>query len=135
VTRESSSRVRVRYAETDQMGVAWHGNVFAWFEVGRTDLLRDLGTTYRSLEESEGLRLPVVEAGARYLRPFLYDDVVEVRTRVSSHSGARVAFAYELHREDDESEGPLVTGFTAHAAVDGTGRPRRLPPALRRLLS
>jgi len=135
VTRESSSRVRVRYAETDQMGVAWHGNVFAWFEIGRTDLLRELGTTYRSLEEEEGLRLPVVEAGARYLRPFLYDDVVEVRTRVSSHSGARVAFEYELRRDDDESKEPLVTGFTAHAAIDAAGRPRRLPAGLRRLLS
>ena len=135
MSRQSSSRVRVRYAETDQMGVAWHGNVFAWFEIGRTDLLRDLGTTYRSLEQDEGLRLPVVEAGARYLRPFLYDDVVEVRTRVSRHSGARVAFEYELHRDDDDSEGPLVTGFTAHAAINGEGRPRRLPTALRRLLS
>jgi acyl-CoA thioester hydrolase len=114
------------------MGVAWHGNVFAWFEIGRTDLLRGLGTSYRALEE-QGVRLPVVEAGARYVRPLLYDDVVEVRTRLSRHSGARVAFDYELRREG--SDEALVTGFTAHAAIDDRGRPRRLPPQLRRLLS
>ena len=131
MSRHSSTRVRVRYAETDQMGVAWHGNVFAWFEVGRTELLRDLGTTYRDLEH-EGLRLPVVEAGARYARPLLYDDLVEVRTRVLRHSGARIAFEYEVHREG--TAGPLVTGFTAHAAIDERGRPRRLPDSLRRLL-
>jgi len=132
VSRESSSRVRVRYAETDQMGVAWHGNVFAWFEVARTDLLRGLGTTYRELEGAD-VRLPVVEATARYIRPLLYDDLVEVRARVSRHSGARLAFEYEIHR--DETPGPLVTGFTAHAAVDGQGRPRRLPASLRSLLA
>jgi len=132
VSRSSVSRLRVRYAETDQMGVAWHGNVFAWFEVGRTDLLRELGTTYRELE-GEGLRLPVVEATARYHHPVLYDDLVEVRTRLSSQSGARVGFEYEIHRPD--ADGPLVTGSTEHAAVDSGGRPRRLPPALRRLLS
>jgi acyl-CoA thioester hydrolase len=132
VSEYCSSRVRVRYAETDQMGVAWHGNVFAWFEVGRTDLLRGLGTTYRDLE-GQGLRLPVVEAAARYLRPLLYDDLIEVRTRVSRHSGARIAFDYEIHR--DEAPGPMVTGFTAHAAIDERGRPRRLPTGLRRLLT
>lgn len=132
MSRSSVSHLRVRYAETDQMGVAWHGNVFAWFEVGRTDLLRDLGTTYRDLE-GQGLRLPVVEATARYLRPVLYDDLVEVRTRLSRHSGARVDFDYEIHRTGTEE--PLVTGSTAHAAVDAGGRPRRLPEALRRLLS
>ena len=121
----------MRYAETDQMGVAWHGNVFAWFEVGRTDLLREFGTTYRELE-AEGLLLPVIAASARYLRPVDYDDLIEVRTRVSRHSGARLSFEYEIHR--DETEGPLVTGTTDHAAVDPQGRPRRLPAELRRWL-
>jgi acyl-CoA thioester hydrolase len=123
--------MRVRYAETDQMGVAWHGNVFAWFEVGRTDLLREFGTTYRELE-AEGLLLPVIAASARYLRPLDYDDLIEVRTRVSRHSGARLSFEYEIHR--DETPGPLVTGSTDHAAVDPRGRPRRLPAELRRWL-
>jgi acyl-CoA thioester hydrolase len=131
LSHESSSFIRVRYAETDQMGVAYHGGYFAWFEVGRTDLLRGRGVTYRELE-SRDVRLPVIEAHARFLRPVLYDDVLEVRTRLRSFSGARIAFAYEVHREG--SDGPLATGSTEHAAVDGRGRPRRLPPDLRSLL-
>jgi len=127
----STSVIRVRYAETDQMGVAYHGGYFAWFEVGRTDLLRERGMTYRELEAAD-LHLPVIEAGARYLKPVRYDDVIEVRTRVVERSGARVRFEYELFREG--TEGPLAMAFTAHAAVDGRGRPRRLPPELRSLL-
>ena len=127
----SSSRLRVRYAETDQMGVAYHGGYFAWFEVGRTDLLRGRGFTYRELE-AQNLRLPVIEARARFLKPALYDDVLEIRTTITSVSGARVAFAYEVAREG--SEGVLATGATSHAAVDSRGRPRRLPEDLRRVL-
>ena len=131
MSEASVSRLRVRYAETDQMGVAWHGSYFAWFEVGRTDLLRERGMTYRELEQQD-LFLPVVEARARYTRPARYDDALLIRTRVASHSGARLAFEYEVCREAEPS--PLATGFTAHAAIDGRGKPRRLPPGLRRLL-
>ena len=132
MTVRSCSSVRVRYAETDQMGVAYHGEYFAWFEVGRTDLLRGRGLTYRELEK-EGLRLPVIETHARFLRPAYYDDVLEIRTEIESLSGARVAFSYEVHREG--TEGALATGSTAHAAVDLQGRPRRLPADLRSLLA
>lgn len=131
MTLRSTSRLRVRYAETDQMGVAWHGGYFAWFEVGRTDLLRERGLTYRELE-ARNLRLPVVEVQARYLRPALYDDLLEVRTTLRAVSGARVSFDYAVHREGDHK--PLATGMTEHAAVDGTGKPRRLPSELRSLL-
>jgi acyl-CoA thioester hydrolase len=130
--RASRSTIRVRYAETDQMGIAHHAEYFAWFEVGRTDLLRECGMTYRDLE-ADGLRLPVIEASARYLRPALYDDVLEVRTEITTLSGARVGFAYEVRR--DGTEGPLATGTTQHAAVDARGRPRRLPEPLRRSLA
>ena len=132
MTIRSCSSVRVRYAETDQMGVAYHGGYFAWFEVGRTDLLRGRGLTYRELEQ-EGLRLPVIETHARFLRPAFYDDTLEIRTELSALSGARVAFAYEVHREG--TAGPLATGSTSHAAVDLQGRARRLPEELRRRLS
>ena len=132
MTATSISQIRVRYAETDQMGVAWHGNVFAWFEVGRTDLLREMGMTYRELEARD-LKLPVVEATARYIRPLLYDDLIQVRTRVCRHSGARISFEYEIVRDTEPDL--LVTGFTAHAAIDGRGRPRRLPPELRSALA
>lgn len=132
MSRESSSRVRVRYAETDQMGVAHHAEYFAWFEVGRTDLLRNSGCTYKDLE-AQGVHFPVIEARARYLRPAYYDDVLEIRTRLSSLTGARVSFDYEVHREGTAA--PLATAFTEHAAVDAAGRPRRLPEAVRRSLA
>ena len=131
MSRRGSTTVRVRYAETDQMGIAWHGEYLAWFEVGRTDLLRGCGT-YRELE-AQGLRLPVIEVQARYLRPALYDDVLEIHTRLTDVRGARVSFDYEVRREG--TEGPLATGSTSHAAIDLRGRPRRLPEELRRRLA
>jgi acyl-CoA thioester hydrolase len=132
VSASSVSLVRVRYAETDQMGVAWHGSYFAWFEVGRTDLLRERGMTYRELERAD-VRLPVVDARAAYRRPALYDDVLQIHTRVAAHSGARISFEYDVRREDEPE--PIATGFTAHVAVNGRGRPRRLPPDLVRLIA
>jgi len=132
VSRSSSTTVRVRYAETDQMGVAWHGEYLAWFEVGRTDLLRGCGCTYRELE-AQGLRLPVIEVQARYLRPARYDDVLAIHTRLTDVGGARVSFDYEVRREG--TEGPLATGSTSHAAIDLHGRPRRIPEDLRRRLA
>jgi len=132
MSRRGSTTVRVRYAETDQMGIAWHGEYLAWFEVGRTDLLRGCGCTYRELE-AQGLRLPVIEVQARYLRPALYDDVLEIHTRLTDVRGARVSFDYEVRREG--TEGPLATGSTSHAAIDLRGRPRRLPEELRRRLA
>jgi acyl-CoA thioester hydrolase len=132
MTREARSSIRVRYAETDQMGVAYHANYFAWFEIGRTDLLRALGFTYKDLE-ADGLRLPVIEAQARFLRPARYDDMLEVHTRLASCGGARVTFDYAVLREGND--GPLATGSTAHAAVDAEGRARRIPEAVRKALS
>ena len=131
MSRVATTTVRVRYAETDQMGVAWHGEYLAWFEVGRTDLLRELGCTYRELE-AQGLRLPVIEMRARFLRPARYDDVLEIRTLVTEMGRARMSFDYEVRREG--TDGPLASGSTTHAAVDLDGRPRRLPEDLRRRL-
>jgi acyl-CoA thioester hydrolase len=132
VSVESTSEVRVRYAETDQMGIAHHAEYFAWFEVGRTDLLRRRGLTYRELEQS-GVRLPVIETHARFRRPAFYDDVLEIRTRLVELSGARVSFEYEVVRRGNPDV--LAVGSTSHAAVDVEGRPRRLPPELRRSLA
>jgi acyl-CoA thioester hydrolase len=128
----STSTIRVRYAETDQMGVAHHREYFAWFEVGRTDLLRGLGLSYRELEQ-QGIRLPVIEAQARYFTPAHYDDLLEIRTAVTAMTGARVSFAYEVRRA--ETEGCLAVGSTSHAAIDPKGRPRRLPAHLRSRLA
>jgi acyl-CoA thioester hydrolase len=132
MSRRSTSRLRVRYAETDQMGLAWHGNYLAWFEVGRTDLLRETGLTYRELEQ-QGLRLPVIAAEARYLRPARYDDQLEVETELDHMAGARVRFIYRVRRSGEDQ--PLAMGATEHAVVDGSGRPRRMPEDLRRRLS
>ncbi|HEY3121428.1 MAG TPA: thioesterase family protein [Vicinamibacteria bacterium] len=129
---ESTSQVRVRYAETDQMGIAHHAEYFAWFEVGRTDLLRGRGLTYRELEQ-DGVRLPVIETHAQFRRPAYYDDLLEIRTRLVAISGARVSFEYEVLRSG--SPDVLAVGSTSHAAVGQDGRPRRLPPELRRSLA
>ena len=119
--------IRVRYAETDQMGIAHHAEYFAWFEVGRTELLRAHGLTYRDLEK-QGVHFPVIGTEARFLRPAYYDDVLEVRTEVADLSGARIAFTYEIYRD---GAGPIATARTEHAAVDAGGRPHRLPPDVR----
>jgi len=133
LTATSVSSVRVRYAETDQMGITYHGVYFVWFEVARVDLIRGLGFSYRDLEEKEDLRLPVTSAQARFLKPSYYDDVLEIRTHLAELGGASIAFEYEVHREG--TPGALATGRTGHAAVNSLGRVRRFPEELRRRLS
>ena len=129
---QSVSRVRVRYADTDQMGVVYHANYFIWFEVGRTDLLRSAGWTYREME-AEGLSLPVIEAHCDYRQPARYDDELDVRTTGELMSPVRVAFSYEVVRPADGEL--LATGRTVHATLDRTGRPSRLPERVRELFA
>jgi acyl-CoA thioester hydrolase len=121
---QSLSRVRVRYAETDQMGVVYHANYFVWFEVARTDLLRGAGWTYKEME-AEGLSLPVIEAHCDYKQPARYDDELEIRATGELVSPVRVAFSYEIVRAGDGQS--LATGRTVHATIDRAGRPSRLP--------
>lgn len=127
--RQSVSRVRVRYAETDQMGVAYHANYFVWFEVGRTDWLREVGLTYRQLE-AEGLFLPVIEAHCDYRASARYDDDVDVRTTARLVSPARVGFDYEI----TGPAGRLAAGATVHATLDRQGRPVRVPARIKELM-
>ena len=128
---EGVVQVRVRYPEVDRMGVAHHANHFVWFEIGRTELMRERGVTYASIEE-EGLFLPVVSASCTYRAPARYDEVLRVHTALAEAGPARVTFSYRVEREAD---GLLVaTGTTTHAAVDRQGRPRRMPARLRGLL-
>ena len=124
----SVSLVRVRYAETDQMGVVYHANYLVWFEVGRTDLLRSFGWTYREME-STGVRLPVLEAHCEYRRPARYDDELEIHTHGRLLSPVRLEFTYDVRLKEDQSL--VATGYTRHAAVDLTGRPCRLPVRVR----
>jgi acyl-CoA thioester hydrolase len=126
------SRVRVRYAETDQMGVVYHANYFVWFEVGRTDLLRGCGWTYREME-ADGVSLPVIEAHCDYKQAARYDDELEIRTAGSLLSPVRVAFTYEVVRPADSLL--VATGRTMHASIDRGGRPCRLPGRVKELFT
>jgi acyl-CoA thioester hydrolase len=128
----STSTVRVRYAETDKMGVVYYANYFVWFEVGRTDLLRASGWTYRDME-TEGFGLPVIEAQCTYREPAKYDDEIEVRTRGEMLSPVRVKFSYEVVRAADAAT--LATGTTVHVTLNRNGRPCRLPERVRAMLS
>lgn len=125
---EAISMVRVRYAETDKMGVVYYANYFVWFEVGRCDLLRSLGSTYRHLE-AEGITLPVIEAHCEYRVSAHYDDELRVRTSGTLCSPVRVAFEYEITRPADGAR--IASGRTVHAAIHKNGRPGRLPGSLR----
>lgn len=120
---QSRAQVTVRYAETDMMGVVYHGNYLPWFEVGRTTLLRELGLPYRELEAS-GFRLPVLEVNAKYVRPALYDDVITIVTTLRERPLLRIRLEYEVRRGEEL----LATGYTVHAFIDREGKPVR-PPA------
>jgi acyl-CoA thioester hydrolase len=131
-SRVTTSTIRVRYAETDKMGVVYYANYLVWFEVGRTDWLRDTGSTYRSMEE-DGIQLPVIEAHCEYRQGARYDDEVEIRTRAKKLSPVRVQFDYEAVRRADGVV--LATGHTVHAAIDRAGRPMRMPDRLKDLFA
>jgi acyl-CoA thioester hydrolase len=129
--RTSTSTVRVRYAETDKMGVVYYANYFVWFEVGRTDWLRDTGSNYRALEE-DGIQLPVIEAHCEYRQGARYDDEIDIRTRAHKLSPVRIQFDYQIVRRADSMV--LATGHTVHAAIDRQGRPTRMPDQVKDLL-
>ena len=122
------STIRVRYAETDQMGMVYHANYLVWFEVARTDLLRQFGWTYREMEQA-GVRLPVIEAHCTYRRPARYDDEIEVRAVGRLLSPVRMEFSYEVVLTKDGTT--AAVGTTRHAALTPDGRPCRLPARIR----
>jgi acyl-CoA thioester hydrolase len=121
---QSRTQVTVRYAETDMMGVVYHGNYLPWFEIGRTTLLREQGLPYRQLEE-DGFRLPVLEVAVKYLRPAVYDDTVTIVTTLRERPLLRIRLEYEVYRGEEL----LATGSTVHAFIDRSGRPVRPPAA------
>ena len=121
----NETRLRVRYAETDQMGVVYHANHFVWFEVGRVELLRQLGFSYRDMESIDGRFIAVAEAKCRYRAPVRYDDEVLVRTQLLNVRDSVVHFAYELRRADDGTL--LAEGETTHIVTDATMKIAALP--------
>jgi acyl-CoA thioester hydrolase len=123
--RTSEVRLRVRYAETDQMGVAYHANHFIWFEVGRVEFLRTLGFSYREMEQNDRCFIAVVDARCRYKVPVRYDDEIIVRTRLENVRGSLVHFGYELLRASDGAL--LAQGETTHVVTDSEMKRRTIP--------
>lgn len=122
--RSDEIQVRVRYEETDQMGVVYHANFLRYFEIGRTEALRARGMSYRELE-AQGFFLAVVDLGARYHGAARYDDLLTVRTRLSALRHVRLRFEYEVLL--DPAAAPLVTGYTVLACLNARRRPCKLP--------
>lgn len=118
--------IRVRYAETDRMGLLHHANYLVYFEMGRTELLRGRGVSYRDLEDS-GFLLVLVDLGCKYKRPARYDDVLSLRTSVERVTHVKIVHRYELRRDNEL----LAEGHSTLACIDRTGRPQPLPALLR----
>ncbi|WP_282787992.1 acyl-CoA thioesterase [Flavobacterium croceum] len=117
-------QVRVRYSETDQMGVVYHGNYAPYFEMGRVEWLRNMGISYKWMEEN-GIMLPVVSLTMNYKKPARYDDLLTVRTILKSQTSVKIEFDYEIYNENEEL---LTTGYSMLVFVDmKTGKPT-LPP-------
>ena len=125
------ARITVRYAETDQMGVAYYANFLVWMEVGRGEYCRSVGFRYRDMEEEDGVLLAVVEAHCRYLHPARYDDEVLIRTRIGKATPRLVSFGYEMVRAADGRI--LATGETRHIFCTREMKPARLPEKYRPL--
>ncbi len=128
--KKQRSLLRVRYKETDQMGVVYYSNYLVWLEVARTELLREAGCVYRKLEEESGLRLMVIEAACRYKSPARYDDLISIDCQVRSLGNSSITFTYRIFREKDL----LAEAETKHVFADASGRPRRMPEELRKVL-
>jgi acyl-CoA thioester hydrolase len=121
--------VRVRYAETDQMGVVYYGNYFTWFEVGRIELMRSLGFEYKRMEIEDDCFIVVAEASCRYRQSAKYDELLRVRTRIAQTGNRVVKYAYEILRDADNAL--LATGETTHVICGKDGKPKQLPQKYR----
>ena len=119
------TRLRVRYAETDQMGVVYHANYLVWFEVGRVELIRALGIEYTRMEKEDDCHIVVADAHCRYQQSARYDEVLRIRTRIAESRNRIVKFSYEVFRDADGKL--LATGETTHIICGSNGRPKLLP--------
>jgi acyl-CoA thioester hydrolase len=125
----AETTVRVRYGETDQMGVVYYANYFTWFEVGRVELCRQLGFEYKRMEAEDDSFIVVAEASCRYKRAARFDDLLTLRTRIMEAQRRTVRFGYEIFNEAREL---IATGETLHVICDRMGRPKSLPEKYRR---
>src|SRR4051812_33996807 len=126
------TEVRVRYAETDQMGIAHHANYLIWFEAGRSDLCRARGFSYQEMEDEEDALMVVAESYCRYKQPALYDEMLVIRTRIGEVRSRSLRFVYEVVREADDEL--LAEGETLHLVTDKDKRVRTLPESYRNRL-
>ncbi len=124
------TKIRVRYKDTDRMGVVYYGNYLTFFEIGRAELMRELDFPYSRLE-ADGYTLVVTEASAKYHANVGYDALVTVKTRIGDQRGARVRFDYEVRSEEKKL---LVTGHTVHGCINSAMKPTRIPEDLRKLI-
>jgi acyl-CoA thioester hydrolase len=129
----AEATVRVRYAETDQLGVVYHAHYFVWFEVGRVELIRELGIVYKQMEIDDDCHIVVTEAHCRYERPARYDDVLRVRTRITEAHTRTISFGYEVIH--GETGNLLASGSTKHVVCGRNGRPKTLPEKYRKIFS
>lgn len=125
----AEATIRVRYAETDQMGVVYYGNYFTWFEVGRVELCRQLGFEYQRMEKEDDSYIVVAEAYCRYKRPARFDELLVIRTRVAEVQRRTIRFGYEILSQ--ASREVVATGETNHVICDRMGRPKSLPEKYR----
>ena len=121
--------IRVRYAETDQMGLVYYANYYIYFEIGRVEYMRQLGVAYKEMEIQDDSFIVVAESHCRYLRPARYDDLLKIRTKVSEVRRRTIRFAYEILESDSGTL--LATGETLHVVCDSQGRPKALPDKYR----
>jgi acyl-CoA thioester hydrolase len=128
----SECTTRVRYAETDQMGVVYYANYYVYFEIGRVEYMRQRGVAYKDMEIVDDAFIVVAESQCRYRRPARYDDVLRIRTRIAEARRRTMRFAYEI--VNDASGELLATGETVHVVCDRQGRPKALPEKYRQLL-
>ena len=117
---ENTTTIRVRYKDTDQMGVVYNGNYFTWFEIGRVEFLRNLGIRYLDMEKM-GVYTAVAEAYCKYIKPARYDDEIVIKTKIRRLTDVRLEFEYSLYRKEDNEL--IATGYTTHAFVDKNIRP------------
>jgi len=129
----SRCKVKVRYAETDQMGVAYYANYLVWFEVGRSQFCTDCGFSYRDMERDTGLYMIVAEAYCRYLAPARYEDELTITTSITELTRRTLRFAYDITRDGDAAS--IARGETLHVLMTPEGRPASLPEKYRELLS
>jgi acyl-CoA thioester hydrolase len=127
MTAPVRTTLRVRYAETDQMGVVYYANYFVWCEIGRVEFFRQLGHDYKQMELEDDCHLPVVEASCRYRSPARYDEEIQIETRVTTLRGAVIKFAYRLLRAEGEGQRLLAEAETVHVCVDKQMQKRALP--------